>query len=137
MGRENEEKKEYLRGYQKAKKRERLILEQIQQLRMDKMFPCLQYDGMPHAHNNSDLSEYMERLDELLGKLEKEKIESVKRYTEIREKIKSSTEGDEREILERYYLMGQAWDKIIDEMGYSRATIFRLHSMALKNFKIK
>ena len=137
MGKETEEKKEYLRGYQKAKKRERLILEQIQQLRMDKMFPCLQYDGMPHAHNNSDLSAYMEKLDELLEKLGKEKLESVRKYTEIQERIKASTEGDEREVLERHYLMGQTWDKIIDEMGYSRTSIFRIHGLALKKFKIK
>lgn len=137
MGKETEEKKEYLRGYQRAKKRERLIMEQIQQLRMDKMFPCIQYDGMPHVNNNSDLSEYMEKLDELMEKLGKEKLESVKKYTEIQERIKASTEGDEREVLERHYLMGKTWDKIIDEMGYSRTSVFRIHGLALKKFKIK
>ena len=136
MGRENEEKKEYLRGYQKAKKRERLILEQIQQLRMDKMFPCLQYDGMPHAHNNSDLSAYMEKLDELLEKLGKEKLESVRKYTEIQERIKASTEGDEKETLERHYLMGQTWDKIGEEMGYSRRAVLYIHGRALKKIKL-
>ena len=136
MGRENEEKKEYLRGYQKAKKRERLILEQIQQLRMDKMFPCLQYDGMPHANNNSDLSEYIEKLDKLLEKLGKEKLESVRKYTEIQERIKASSEGDEKETLERRYLMGQTWDKIGEEMGYSRRTVLYIHGRALKKIKL-
>lgn len=55
---ENEKKKEYLNGYREAKRREKRILEQIQRLRLDKMFPCLQNDDMPHGHNQSDLSDY-------------------------------------------------------------------------------
>ena len=45
----NEKKKEYLNGYKYAKRREKRIREQIQQLRLDAMFPCLQGDGMPRA----------------------------------------------------------------------------------------
>ena len=59
---ENELKKEYLNGYRKAKSLEKRILEQIQQLGLDKMFPCLQNDDMPHEHNCSDLSDYAVRL---------------------------------------------------------------------------
>ena len=36
---ENEKKKEYLKSYQRAVKRERDILEEIKRLRADKMFP--------------------------------------------------------------------------------------------------
>ena len=49
MGRNRTEKKEYLKGYIKAKNREALIKDQIQQLRLDTMFPALQGDGMPRG----------------------------------------------------------------------------------------
>ena len=38
---ENELKKEYLNGYKYARMRAKRVAEQIQQLRLDTMFPCL------------------------------------------------------------------------------------------------
>lgn len=40
---ENEEKKEYLKSYRRAVKREKDILNEIQRLRTDKMFPYLHH----------------------------------------------------------------------------------------------
>ena len=58
---ENEEKKEYLRSYRRAVKREKDILDEIQRLRTDKMFPSVVNDGMPRGSSQSDLSDYMSR----------------------------------------------------------------------------
>ena len=44
---ENEKKKEYLKSYGKALRREQRILDEIQCLRLDKMFPSIVQDGMP------------------------------------------------------------------------------------------
>ena len=46
---ENETKKEYLQSYRYAVIAETQIKEEIDQLRMDKMFPGLVQDGMPHG----------------------------------------------------------------------------------------
>ena len=46
---ENEQKKEYLRSYRKALRREERILDEIQELRMNKMFPSVANDGMPRG----------------------------------------------------------------------------------------
>lgn len=54
---ENEEKKEYLRSYRRAVKREKDILDEIQRLRTDKMFPFVVNDGMPRGSSQSDLSD--------------------------------------------------------------------------------
>ena len=80
---ENEQKKGYLKGYITLKRKEKRTLEQIQQLRLDKMFPCVQNDDMPHAHNNSDLSDYIVRLDELMDRLKNERIESINKQVEL------------------------------------------------------
>lgn len=133
---ENELKKEYLNGYKYAKMRERRIQEQIQQLRLDTMFPRLQGDGMPRGSNQSDLSDYMERYDELMNELRKEKLDAVTQYTNIHRAIKRMKDEEEKEILERKYLMRQSWETIAGELGISRRTAIRIHGNALINFKI-
>lgn len=133
---ENELKKEYLNGYKYAKMRERRIQEQIQQLRLDTMFPRLQGDGMPRGSNQSDLSDYMERYDELMNELRKEKLDAVTQYTNMHRAIKRMKDEEEKEILERKYLMRQSWETIAGELGISRRTAIRIHGNALINFKI-
>lgn len=133
---ENEKKKEYLRGYKYARKREQRILEQIQQLRLDAMFPCIQGDGMPRGSSQSDLSDYMESWETLMEKLQKEHAAAGRICDEIKETIRKVKDEDQIEILERRYIMGQTWEIIAGELGVSRRTAIRIHGNALKNFKI-
>ena len=132
----NKKKKEYLNGYRDAKRREKRILEQIQQLRLDTMFPCLQGDGMPRGSSQSDLSNYMERRDELEEELKQEMLNAVTEYTEIHKVIRRMKDEEEKEILERKYLMRQPWDAIAEGLGISRRTAIRIHGNALINFEI-
>ena len=132
----NQLKKDYLNGYWNAKRREKRILEQIQQLRLDTMFPCLQGDGMPRGSSQSDLSDYMSRYGELMDQLEEERLEAVKRYTDIHNAIRNMENEEEKEILERKYLMRQTWEEIAQSLGYSRITVIRKHGEALINFEI-
>ena len=133
---ENERKKEYLNGYRDAKRRERRILEQIQQLRMDKMFPCLQNDDMPHAHNQTDLSDYAVKLDELMHRLKEEKLEAIKQYESVYMAINRMEKENEREILVRRYINGSKWENIAIDMGYDYRYTLKIHGKALNNFEI-
>lgn len=132
----NEKKKEYLNGYSDAKRREKRILEQIQQLRLDTMFPCIQGDGMTRGSSQSDLSNYMERRDELEEELKQEMLNAITEYTEIHKAIRKMKDEEEKEILERKYLMRQTWERIAEELGCDRRTAIRKHGNALKNFEI-
>ena len=132
----NQLKKDYLNGYRNEKRREKRILEQIQQLRLDTMFPCLQGDGMPRGSSQSDLYDYMSRYGELMDRLEEERLEAVKRYTDIHNAIRNMENEEEKEILERKYLMRQTWEEIAQSLGYSRITVIRKHGEALINFEI-
>lgn len=132
----NETKKEYLNRYRDAKRREKRILEQIQQLRLDTMFPCLQGDGMPRGSSQSDLSDYMSRHDELMEELKQEGLNAIDEYTAIHRAIRKMKDEEEKEILERKYLMRQPWDAIAKEVGISRRTAIRIHGNALINFEI-
>ena len=132
----NQLKKDYLNGYRNAKRREKRILEQIQQLRLDTMFPCLQGDGMPRGSRQSDLSDYMSRYGELMDQLKEERLEAVRQYTDIHNAIRNVKNEEEKEILERKYLMRQTWEEIAQSLGYSRITVIRKHGEALINFEI-
>lgn len=132
----NEKKKEYLNGYRDAKRREKRILEQIQQLRLDTMFPCLQGDGMPRGSSQSDLSDYMSRYDELMEELKQERLNAIDEYTVIHRAIRKMKDEEEKEILERKYLMRQTWEKIAEELDCDRSTAIRKHGNALENFEI-
>lgn len=130
----NEEKKQYLRRYQAAKKRAKMIQEAIDELRSSKTSPVGLGDGLPHGSGTSDLSGYAARWDELVRELEAEKEMQMVTYHEIWNQVKKIPNATEQEVLTRRYLIGQSWEKIAVEMHYSYRQIIRIHGAALQHF---
>ena len=128
MQEENEKKKEYLKSYQRAVKRERDILEEIKRLRADKMFPSVVNDGMPKGSSQSDLSDYIAILDEQIELLKKERLNKVQQYRKIESQIRKMHSEDERKVLRLRYIKGLKWDDVATEMGYGWTQVHRLHS---------
>ena len=133
---ENEQKKEYLKSYRRAIKREQDILDEIQRLRLDKMFPSVVNDGMPHGSSHSDLSDYAAILDEQIDLLKEERLEKVRCYQKIERQISWMENEDEQEVLRLRYILGMKWEEVAVKMGYSWKQTHRIHSSALKNFKM-
>lgn len=133
---DNDAKKKYLNQYLVAKRKAALIQEQIEELRSSQTSPVGLGDGMPKGNMKSDLSGYMAKLDELLRELDAEREMQMIVYREIRQAINAMEDATEQEILIRRYTLGQSWEKIAVEMGYSYRHITRTHGMALKNFRI-
>ena len=133
---ENEQKKEYLKSYRRAIKREQDILDEIQRLRLDKMFPSVVNDGMPHGSRHSDLSDYAAILDEQIDLLKEERLERVRCYQKIERQIRQMENEDEQEVLRLRYILGMKWEEVAVKMGYSWKQTHRIHSSALKNFKM-
>lgn len=132
----NEEKKQYLRRYQVAKRRVGLIQEEIEELRSSKTSPVGLGDGMPRGSGTSDLSGYAARLDELMRELEAEREMQMVTYREIWNQVKKIPNATEQEVLTRRYLIGQSWEKIAVEMKYSYRHVTKLHGHALNHFEI-
>ena len=130
----NEEKKQYLRRYQAAKRRAKMIQEEIEELRSSKTSPVGLGDGMPRGSGTSDLSGYAARLDELMRELEAEREMQMVTYHEIWNQVKKIPNATEQEVLTRRYLIGQSWEKIVVEMHYSYRQIIRIHGAALHHF---
>lgn len=132
----NEEKKQYLRRYQEAKKRAKRIQEEIDALRSSETSPVGLGDGMPKGSGTSDLSGYAARWDALVRELEAEKERQMVTYREIRQQIRMVPDATEREILSRRYLLGQRWEKISVEMNYDYRYVLKLHGKALLHFEV-
>ncbi len=133
---DNEQKKEYLKRYRIARRREKQILEEIQKLRMDKMFPSLAIDGMPKGSNQCDLSDYAAAVDHQLELLKRERLQRVRVYQEIEQQIRIMTDEEEQEVLRLRYIDGHKWEKVAAGMGYSWKQIHRIHARALMHFAL-
>lgn len=133
---ENEQKKEYLKSYRRAIKREQDILDEIQRLRLDKMFPSVVNDGIPHGSSHSDLSDYAAILDEQIDLLKEERLERVRCYQKIERQIRQMENEDEQEVLRLRYILGMKWEEVAVKMNYSYRRTLDIHGKALLSFKI-
>ena len=133
---ENEIKKEYLQSYRSAVISETQIKEEIDQLRMDKMFPGLIQDGMPHGSGGSDLSAYAAKLDELLSDLKDQMDKRIQLRREIVKKIESMDSETEKAVLRYRYIHMLKWEEIAVKMHYTFRHVVRIHGEALKKFKM-
>lgn len=133
---ENEKKKEYLKSYRDAVVAETQIKEEIDQLRLDKMFPSLVQDGMPHGSGSSDLSAYAAKLDELLSELEEQMNERIQLRREIVRKIECMDSETEKAVLRYRYIHMLKWEEIAVKMSYTWQHIHRIHGKALSHFEM-
>ena len=133
---ENEKKKDYLWGYQRALRKQKELEEEICQLRLDTMVPSLIQDGMPHGSGGGDLSGYMAKVDELLNELDKLATETINLRREISQKIEWVENETENTVLRYRYILKKSFLEIANNMGYSYDHILRVHGEALKHFKI-
>lgn len=131
-----EEKKGFLRSYLEGKKELDSIVESIEALRMSKMLPSINMDGMPHAHNTSDLSGYVAKLDELERKIQAKQWQIINIQMQIEISIMEMKSSKERMVLRYRYIQGLKWEEICLKMGYSWQNTHLIHAKALKNFKM-
>lgn len=134
---ENDRKKEYLKRYHAAEIAEKEIREEIDKLRMDKMFPALIQDGMPHGSSCVDLSEYAAQLDELLTELKDQMEQRIRIRREITRKIETMQDETEKTVLRLRYIHWLQWEQIAERMGYGWTQVHRIHGRALTNFKME
>lgn len=133
---ENEEKKEYLKRYHAAVLAEKEIQEEMDQLRMDKMFPGMIQDGMPHGSSCGDLSAYAVQLEELMDNLKAQMEQRIRLRKEITQKIEEMPDETEKTVLRLRYIRWLRWEQIAEKMGYSFRNITRIHGKALQDLKI-
>lgn len=133
---ENDKKKEYLWGYQRAKRQMERLEEELAELRLDKMCPSVIQDGMPHVSGGGDLSGYAARVDALERKILKARYKRIQRFKEIRDRIERLEDENEKDVLVYRYIIGMKWEDIAVKMNIGYRHVLRMHRKALENFKM-
>lgn len=133
---ENERKKEYLDGYRKCIRQIDRLNEELAEIRINKMFPSMTQDGMPHAHNNTDLSVYASRIDKTERKIIKARYLKIQKMKEITEKIERMDDENEKDVLFYRYIRLMKWEEIAAKMKYTYRNVTKIHGRALCSFQI-
>lgn len=91
---------------------------------------------MPKGGKQTDLSDYMVKLDHVLYKVIRTKQECMVTKLEIECRIADMPDGVDSSILHKRYIEFKSWEQICVDLDYSWRQTHRLHSKALSNFKM-
>ncbi len=129
-----DEKKEYLKSYQKLKREIVSLEDEKRELRTNRMFPSVNNDGMPKASGTTDLSGYAADLDRLDRLIQAKTWGLINLQHSIELSIQAVEDATERSLLRHKYLCGKTWEQVCVIMDYEWAQIHRIHARALRNF---
>ena len=133
---EIELKKEYLRGYEKAKRQMERSELKIREMRLNRICPPVANDGMPHASSQNDLSGYAALLDQEEKRYMRYRYQRIMKCKEITDRIEQLSDEDEKDVLMYRYIKLMKWEDICVKMNFSWKWVHKIHSRALNNFKI-
>lgn len=138
--------KEYLNQAYHLDRQAEMLIAKAEKLRSSLYGKGVSYDGSKvKGGTGGDLSdtvaqviEYEQQADDVINRL-------IGKRIEIERVIAAVSDADQREVLERRYLLYQPWDSYYDKhtgvyvkgiyesMNYSRRQIFYLHGLGLKS----
>lgn len=131
-----EQKKEYLRGYEKAKRQMERSELKIREMRLNRICPPVVNDGMPHASSQNDLSSYAALLDQEEKRYMRYRYQRIQKCKEITDRIEWLSDEDEKDVLMYRYIKLMKWEDICVKMNFSWKWVHKIHSKALNHFKI-
>lgn len=133
--RENEIKKEYLRGFQRLNReieQKQYSLSRLIDSR-DRVTTIL--TDMPKG-NGKDKSLIADEIIDLQNDLQDKLKKAMAIRTEIKSKIEELSEIDEIIVLSYRYIDNMPCEEIAERMSFSVRTIYYLHGKALENIKL-
>lgn len=133
----NESKKDYLNEYKNLCYKLKSLEEQLQSLRVVNEAAKIQtISDMPKGNKQSDLSDYICKIERLEEKIRVKKMECDTRRIEIEDHISEMKNGLECDVLRKRYIEFKSWENICIEINYSWRQTHYIHSKALKNINI-
>lgn len=134
---EREKKEEYLDQYRDNVRYIHRLTEEIAELRELKMSAsAVANDGMPRGSDQSDLSDYMARIDSMIQERKNEIIKRILLFDEISKKIKSLKNKNEDDVVFYKYIRRKNFAEIAEKMNYSERHTRRIHNKALEHLRI-
>ena len=113
-------------------------LEQVQKLREETTKATLVVSDMPRSSspNPQRLEDTILKIIDLEHEINRDidRLVDMKKGTRV--SINDMANPDERLVLELRYLCYKTWPEITDEMGCGESNIYRIHGLALSNFRV-
>lgn len=133
-----EEKVRWLRRYQDSLRRERELLQELDQLhsRACKVTPAL--TGMPGGGGDGQsLARAVESIVQARQELDAQVNQCGAIRREVVAALEQVTNPRDHEILRRRYILGQRWEEIAVEMHYKYQHVCRCHKDAVTKLVIE
>lgn len=136
--RKNEVKKEYLNKFRESKEALKRIEDQIREVEMHEISSQIgSINSVIHGSSTrKDLSDYIAKKDELVGKMIQERNRRIGTYTDIFQAIENVPDERERLVLTLRYIKCLKWEEIAVKMHVEWAQVHRIHAKALKHLNI-
>ena len=130
--------KEYLSQAMYIDQRINSKLEQVTRLRENVTNCTATLSDMPRpdSPNKQRMEETICKIVDLEREINADIDRLVDLKAEARKAINAVTDPDQQLILELRYLCYKPWLEIAETIGYSEATVYRLHGEALKNIAV-
>ena len=133
---ETKAKKDYLRRYQIAHKKELHIIEDIRTVRGNAMLRARIMDGTTHGGSRYDLSDYAAKLDDLCRKYDDLALHTAYIENEIISAIHRLDDPDEISLLYFYYIKGMTQKEIAGRLGLNQTWACKRMRDAVEHFTI-
>ena len=129
-------KKEFLSQYRAIKRQIKRIELYIEEIRESETSISIKYDDMPHAHNKTDLSDYVAKVDEKLMKLMELKDKKADLLDTIMNAVNGMEDEAEKDVIVYRYIREMSWEDIANNIGYSVKQTCRIHGNALEHIEL-
>ena len=127
------EKLSYLRSYRESLRRERVLMEQVAQLRDEAGRLTQALTGMPGSHSSGSgaLPRAVERILAAQQELDAEALRCQALRAQVQATVDALPDPLQRDILTRRYLLGQRWERIAADNNFTLRRVLQLHRSAV------
>lgn len=133
---EREEKlMEYISLIGRAESAKKDLAEQIHELRMAKMFPEVQGDGMPHGSGCSDLSAYAAKIEDLKDQRDELILEVIRAKKIICRQAYLA--GDSWGLISKRYIEHLPRWKTLEDLGWSKRMYYDTSAEIVGKIRIR
>ena len=129
----------WLEQYQNALGRQRMLEEEIGQLRSEAARMTAVLSGMPGSRGSGKdrLPQAVERILEAQNQLESQLAGCFSCRSQVAQAISTVPAEQQREVLRRRYILGQSFDEIAGEMGLVARRAYQLHRAGVERVQVE
>ena len=138
MTNEIQQKIDYLTAYKKLHNKIKSLDDQMKSLEETiKSAKAIEYSDMPKGSGKqTDLSDYIVRMENMQDELMSKQIESIAKRAEIELVLFAMDDGQESMILHRLFIDFRTIKSISKEIGYSETNTREMRNRAIENLVI-